>query len=451
MLNPPQKTVHEPSEKSMSWTIGRQTKRFAVLDHPTPHILVSSAKQLHGWWPGKRECTGERMLINPYNGCDFGCLYCYANWMDWGYFRLFRQKRIVTVFDKMDLNVAKQLDSVDVAACGYLSPVTDPFQPVNMRYKLSERIVRVFTERGLPIDIITKGIIPDGVIVDLAQNPHSFAQVSVTSVKEDLRRRLSPGQRASTDDLFHNLQRISSWPAGGRAKVHAVCRIDPILPFITDNKQELRHLVERAKLCGADHIVASCVDVSGPTARRVFRLFESLNPSPRVSYGRLFCERIDGALHADIGYRRDLFSYLKELCIANEVSFALCMEYEKTETSIMVKTAAGKLRKVSSRGLNEEFMTGCANCEGIDIPVYRRDFSGRSGYYIDHKGVKRPRFAPAAGCNGACLTCSQSVCGVEELAMGNTASSRKDFTLRDYRRWSKQLGERRQESLWPAV
>jgi len=167
--------------ESVSAKIGGRTKQFAILPGPAPHIAVSAKKELHGWWPGKRECTAERMLINPYNGCGFDCLYCYANVMNWGYFRLYRRDGLVTVFEKMDANVARQLDSIDVAACGYLSPVTDPFQPVNSRYRLSERIVQVFTQRGIPIDVVTKGIIPDEVIRLLAQNRHSFAQVSITT------------------------------------------------------------------------------------------------------------------------------------------------------------------------------------------------------------------------------------------------------------------------------
>ncbi len=434
--------------ESVSAKIGGRTKQFAILPGPAPHIAVSAKKELHGWWPGKRECTAERMLINPYNGCGFDCLYCYANVMNWGYFKLYRRDGLVTVFEKMDANVARQLDSIDVAACGYLSPVTDPFQPVNSRYRLSERIVQVFTQRGIPIDVVTKGIIPDEVIRLLAQNRHSFAQVSITTANDALLRRLSPTQKLSTDDLFYNLTRVSSWPCEGRDKVHGVCRIDPILPFITDDRQELKHLVERAKLCGADHIIASCVDVPTHSAKQMFKTFYALNEAPALPYEHLFSERIDGSLHANIEYRRRLFSYLRELCVQNELSFALCMEFEKTDTETMVKTASGKLRRVTSRGMNAEFMTGCSNCEGIDIPIYVRDHSGQSGHYVDCRGNSRPRFAPAASCDGVCLTCGFARCGVEELAMGRSPNSRKDFNLRDYRRWSKHLAENKQEALF---
>ncbi|MBC7188792.1 hypothetical protein H5U35_01050, partial [Candidatus Aerophobetes bacterium] len=64
-------------------------KEFKVIEKPYPHILLDTKKQLHGWWPGKRECTGERMLINPYNGCQINCFFCYAHAFP-GNFQLFR-------------------------------------------------------------------------------------------------------------------------------------------------------------------------------------------------------------------------------------------------------------------------------------------------------------------------------------------------------------------------
>ncbi|MFQ5835767.1 MAG: hypothetical protein ACE5HR_07585 [bacterium] len=138
-------------------------REYEVIEEPQSHILVPTRKQLHGWWPGKRECTSERMLINPYNGCGIGCFYCYARAFP-GYFRSFRDYGVITVAKDFDQVVAEQLDSIDIATCGYLSPVTDPFQSLNAQYHLSEKIIKVFVERNIPIEFITKASIPGEVI-----------------------------------------------------------------------------------------------------------------------------------------------------------------------------------------------------------------------------------------------------------------------------------------------
>lgn len=378
--------------------IGRTRKTFEVITEPVPHILIKdSQKQLHGWYPGKRECTAERMLINPYNGCTHNCPFCYAHAL-WGYFRLFREQGIVAVFEDFDKMVARQLDDLNVASAGYLSPVTDPFQPINKQYRLSEKIIKVFVERNIPIEFITKGAVSDEVIETVRQQKHSFGQVSILALDEDLRKFLVPGG-VSTTELFRNLRRMS------QAGVYAVCRIDPVIPLITDDFDHLGKLVAEAASAGAKHIVASCLDIPWKLKGQIIKALAAINPKVKTHYASLYHEDI-GYLNADIAYRKALFSEMRKYCNHHQLTFALCMEYELIDGKPV--------------GLNKKFMTS-TNCEGTDIPLYIRE------------GKK---FVPAAQCSGACLNCREPVCGIEDLAMGKDGS-KKDWKLADYKRWSK--------------
>jgi len=161
--------------------------------------MSHTKKQLHGWWPGRRECTSERLLINPYVGCAVDCLFCYTKSYPGAFFD-FRRRGIITVWPDFDQTVARQLDSLSVAACGYLSPVTDPFQEVNRRYRLSEKIIAAFIERNIPLEFITKEVIPQKAIDLVARHPHSFGQVTILTLDEGARRSLMSGG-ATTDDL----------------------------------------------------------------------------------------------------------------------------------------------------------------------------------------------------------------------------------------------------------
>jgi DNA repair photolyase len=362
---------------------------------------VTSQKELHGWWKGKRECTGERMLINPYNGCSVGCIFCYARALPAAYFRLFHDKGIVTVFKDFDRVVSDQLDSVSVASCGYLSPVCDPFQEIDSRYKLSEKIVRVFVSRNLPIEFITKCRVPPEVVSLLKAQRHSFGQFSVPTMSEEVRTHLMTGG-ATVDEIFLSMKECAV------AGVPVVLRIDPVIPYLTDSKHELNLLVEKAIDSGAHHVVASVMDVPIRIAKEVFAQFRAFGVGFGYDLEGLYRESIDGYLHADVDFRKRVFDILRNLCDARGITFALCMEYEMVDGKPV--------------GLNREFMSS-ANCEGVDVPVYIR---------------KAGDFVPAAACNGACLTCTEALCGVEELAMGRR-DVRRDFDLRDYRRWSRNL------------
>jgi DNA repair photolyase len=318
-----------------------------------------------------------------------------------GYFQLFRRRGITTVCRDFDQVVGRQLDGLGVASCGYLSPVTDPFQPLESCYHLSEKIIRQFVGRNIPVDFVTKCRIPDGIVDLIGRQQHSFGQVSILTPHEELRRRLMAGG-ATTEELFGNIKALAD------ADIHAVCRIDPIIPMVTDDPDDLDLLVRRAADAGAGHIVASVMDIPRGMGGEIFSHLETIRAGLADRLRTLYHEVIDGARHADLEYRLRTFSRLREICDRTGVTFALCMEY--------------RLENGESRGLNREFASS-VNCEGIDIPVYVRN--GK-------------RFQPAAGCTGACLTCREPVCGIEELAMGRPQTIRRDFTLRDYRRWSRQ-------------
>jgi len=180
---------------------------YQVIEEPDRHIVVPSRKELHGWWRGKRECTAERMLINPYNGCGIGCFFCYSLAFP-GNFQIFREKEVVVVAKNFDRILAQQLDSIDLAFPGYLSPVTDPFQPLNEKYRLSEKIIKVFVERNIPIEFITKAEVPQQAVDLIKLQRHSFAQVSILTLNENLRKKLVP-RGAATYTLFENLEKLA--------------------------------------------------------------------------------------------------------------------------------------------------------------------------------------------------------------------------------------------------
>jgi len=372
-----------------------------IIKTPYPHILINTKKELHGWYPGKRECTSERLLINPYNGCSVGCFYCYARALP-GYFEIFNQKNIIFVCKDFDKVVAKQLDSLKVISCGYLSPVTDPFQKLESIYHLSEKIIEEFVKRNIPIEFITKCKIPEKIIDLIKSQKHSFGQVSILTLNENLRKIFAPGG-ANTEELFDNLKRLS------KNNIFCVLRIDPIFPYITDKKEDLAKLIERALDSGAKHIVVSILDIplriKGLVLNRIKKYF---GYSIYQKYLSLYKEKI-GYLNAKVNYRRSVFEFLREFCDKKKITFALCMEYELKDGEIF--------------GLNQEFMSA-KNCEGIDIPIYVR---------------KNDKFEPLYNCLGNCLNCKEALCGIEDLALAKKKDTKKSFKLKDYKKWSEEI------------
>jgi DNA repair photolyase len=395
---------------TMTVEFGRTSKQFEVVQRPIPHIVVDSSKELHGWWngiepQGNRECSAEKLLINPYNGCSHNCLFCYSHAFG-GYFELFREHGVVTVFTDFAAKVAKQLDGITVASCGYLSPVTDPFQPLNEQYGLSEKIVKVFVDRNIPVQFTTKGKISETALKLIKKQEHSFGEVSILTPDEAKRQQLM-ACGASTDELVRNIERLAN------AGTFTVCRIDPIIPFVTDNQEELEDLVQNVVDAGAKHIITSCLDIPLMMKHELYEELSKRFDVPKKHFVDLYTETISGRLHAEIAYRRKLFGMMRAICDRNKVTMGLCMEFESLDEKRL-------------KGLNREFMSS-RNCEGIDVPLYVRAGDGK-------------RFEPVPGCKGNCLRChfmeSEPVCGIPELKQAGA------WKLKDYRRWSLQWKDR---------
>ncbi len=330
------------------------------------------------------------MLLNPYNGCGVGCFFCYARALP-GYFQKFHSTRTVFVFQNFPEQVSRQLDRCQIAFCGYLSPVADPFQRVNKRYRLSEKTAREFIQRNIPIEFVTKEKIPPEIIAMISGHPHCFGQISILTPHEALRHSIIP-HGAKTNELFGNLKCLA------KKDLFSVCRIDPILPYITDAADDLALLVRRARENGAQHIIASVLDIPVPLKEFFFQRIEALfGRDMSIRYRLLYSERYN-SFQAETSYRKKTFLTLRQICDSFGITFGLCMEFEKDGLTL--------------KGLNRSFGSSF-NCEGIDIPVYVR---------------KGNFFEPMAGCKGNCLCCQNYICGIERLKEG------LPLTFRDYAR-----------------
>ncbi len=390
---------------------GSTSKFSEIIKEPVPHILIDSKKVIHGWWnsakdDGNRACTSERLLINPYNGCSWDCFFCYAHAL-WGYFKLFRKHKIITVFKDFDKIIDKQLKSLHCASCGYISPITDPFQPVNSIYQLTEKIMRVFLDYDLPVEIITKGVISNEAIKIMAEHPykHSFGQVSILTLDEELRKKLILGKGATSNQLLRNIEKLAN------SNIHAVCRIDPIIPYVNDNLKDIKEIIDAAINAGAKHIGLSILDIPLFIKDEIFNQLALIKGKSIVEkYKNLYNERITSDLHSNIHYRKELLQQIKEYCVQNKITMSTCMEFE------MIK----KNNKIWYESLNNnhQFMTS-DNCEGINIPIYTR-----KNYTAKFKPVK---------CKGNCLYCKLSPipCNIPPL------QEAKNWKLKDYKEWSK--------------
>ena len=186
--------------------------------------------------------------INPYRGCEHGCIYCYAR-PSHAYLGLSPGLDFETRLTyKAD---AAALLRAELARPGYrcaplmLGANTDPYQPVERRLRVTRAVLETLLEARHPVSIVTKstGVLRDlDLLVEFARLDLVHVMVSLTSLDPEIKRTLEP--RAASP--VARLQTIRELAAAG---VPVGTLIAPVIPVITD--AELESLVEAAVDAGA--------------------------------------------------------------------------------------------------------------------------------------------------------------------------------------------------------
>lgn len=189
-----------------------------------------------------------RYSINPYNGCEHGCVYCYARNSHeyWGYSagRDFEEK-ILYKPEAPELLRAVFKSEKWVPELVVLSGNTDCYQPAERKLELTRKLLKVFLEHRHPVGLITKNAL---VLRDLdllkALNEQNLLAItiSVTTLNEEIRRIMEP--RTSTiANRLKTIEVLSN--AGIRVNVNMA----PIIPGI--NSEEIFALAEAVAERGA--------------------------------------------------------------------------------------------------------------------------------------------------------------------------------------------------------
>jgi len=186
--------------------------------------------------------------INPYRGCEHGCIYCYAR-PSHAYLNLSPGLDFETkLFYKAD---AGRLLEQELAAPGYTcSPIsiganTDPYQPIEREYRVTRSILEVLARYRHPCSIITKSAMVERDIDLLAQMSKDrlvLVLVSVTTLDPQLKRTLEP-RTASPAARLRVIRQLTD------AGIPVGVMVAPIIPVLTDF--EVERILEAAAAAGA--------------------------------------------------------------------------------------------------------------------------------------------------------------------------------------------------------
>ena len=175
--------------------------------------------------------------INPYRGCEHGCVYCFARpthahlglspGLDFES-RLFVKPEAAELLEK------------ELSASGYEPRViaigtnTDPYQPIERRYKVMRRILEVLDRAGHPVGIVTKSalVLRDlDILARMAERRLAKVALSVTTLDGELARKMEP--RAATP-----MRRLETLRRLAQVGVPTTALVAPVIPALNDSEIE---------------------------------------------------------------------------------------------------------------------------------------------------------------------------------------------------------------------
>jgi DNA repair photolyase len=201
---------------------------------------------------------GFNWSLNPYQGCFHSCVYCFARAhakladRDPGAGFSARVGVKVNAPDLLRLELSRRSWKRETVAFG---TATDPYQPIEGRYKLTRRCLEAFCDYRTPIGLITKGtmVIRDiDVLVELSKRAKTTVAFSIPTVDEDVWARTEPGTPPPA-------KRLKVLKALVDAGIEAGVGMAPVLPGLSDSPRQLEATVAAAADAGACFLWANIV------------------------------------------------------------------------------------------------------------------------------------------------------------------------------------------------
>src|SRR6476660_8045151 len=204
--------------------------------------------------------VGMWYSMNPYQGCEHGCIYCYArnSFEYWGYSAgLDFESKILVKKNAPELLRQFLMHPKWQPVPIMLSGNTDCYQPAEQKFRLTRKLLEVCNEFNQPVGILTKNawtIRDKDILQEMAKKKILSAMVSITSFDEDLRRAMEP--RTTTAK-----QRLKVIEELSKAGVRMGVMMGPMIPGL--NEHEMQRIMKAARDAGATFTAYTFIRLNG--------------------------------------------------------------------------------------------------------------------------------------------------------------------------------------------
>ncbi len=238
--------------------------------------------------------VGMMYSLNPYQGCEHGCVYCYARNSHeyWGYGAGLDFESKILVKKNAPKLLEQKLKSKNWKACPIsLSGNTDCYQPVEKKLKITRQLLKVFLKYKHPVGIITKNALIQrdiDILSELAKDNLVAVFLSITTLEEETRSILEP-RTATIKKRLETLEKLN------QSGIPTSVMIAPIIPSI--NSHEILPLAKEISKRGAKGFGYTVVRLNGAIGQIFEKWLENTLPDRKDKILHQIMECHDGSLN----------------------------------------------------------------------------------------------------------------------------------------------------------
>jgi DNA repair photolyase len=245
---------------------------------------------------------GWKYALNPYRGCEHNCQYCYApniirtSRSSWGKF-VEAKKNIPTI-------LAKELKRLSPELVG-ISSVTDPYQELEEKYRLTQYCLEQLLKFKFPVSIITKSPLILRDIELLKRFSYSEITITITTLDEKLSQKLEP----NAPRISKRLRALTKLSNEG---LNTYAFLGPLFPTLEPHSDQVSEFMDRIFNTGVKSVMVDGLNLK-PGIWPSIKF--SLRNHPEIL--KVFQTRIFN----DKDYYQNIFKLIETECKLNNVNF----------------------------------------------------------------------------------------------------------------------------------
>lgn len=252
-LNPANRFANNTTEVYVEDLATQEEREDLLLENPATKYIEVFPKTILN--KVESPDIGLTYSMNPYQGCEHGCIYCYARNAHeyWGYSTGMEFEQNIMIKKSAPLLLRKTLEKKSwVASSVMLAGNTDIYQPAERKFGITRELLKVFLDFKHPVSMITKNSLIErdlDILKELAGENLVYVTMSLTTLNEKLKRVMEP-RTSTARNVLKSIERLTN------AGIPVNVNVAPIIPGMNDEEIfDVVHAVADAGALSAGFIV----------------------------------------------------------------------------------------------------------------------------------------------------------------------------------------------------